>query len=82
MVSTYNFGNKKQVVEGRSRFTQKSTANVLSLFQGLQVYIIKKFDYCQQFMHVIIDFKAAISKLRLLRQRWGRQCWTKFSYFS
>ena len=34
---------------------------------------IRKIDYCQFFMHAIIDFNIAISKQRLLRQRQGHQ---------
>ena len=55
--------------EGLSSITRKNTAKVLSLPQDLQVHPIRKIEYCQLFMHVIMDFYATISKLRLVRQR-------------
>ena len=67
---------------GRPRITRKNTAKVLSLPQGLQVQNTRTIDYCQFFMHVSNDFNAAISKLWLLRQRYGRRCGASFGYFS
>ena len=57
------------ILQGPFKNYAENTAKVLSLPQGLQAYITRKIDYCQLFMHVIIDFNAAIAKLRLLRQR-------------
>ena len=51
----------------RSRITRKNAANVLPLLQGLQACPSRKINFSQLFMHITIDFKAAVSKLWLLR---------------
>ena len=40
---------RMNVYEGRSRFTRKNTAKVLSLLQGLQTRTTRKINYCQLF---------------------------------
>ena len=52
----------------KNSLLQKSTSTDLLLPQGLQVYVSRKFDYCQLLMLVIVEFNTAISKLPLLRQ--------------
>ena len=42
---------------------RKKYSNTFILAQGLQVHITKQNDYCQIFMHEIIDFNAVISLL-------------------
>ena len=51
---------------------------VLPLLQGLQACPSWKMNYSQLFMHVTIDFYAAMSKLWLLRQPLGRHCKADF----